>query len=184
MPNALNLEGYVFGRLAVIGPAPHHETPKGKLHTAWQCRCECGNVVDVTTLNLRRGATRSCGCIQREFARGVVANYQHSGEENNFYRHGNSYQGGKRALAPTYQTWNSIMGRCYCKGATNYFWYGGREIEVCARWLDYNSFLADMGEKPEGTTLERIDVNQGYFKENCRWVLEKTHAKHRGGGKR
>lgn len=74
---------------------------------------------------------------------------------------------------PTYNSWCLMKNRCYCKTATSYPYYGGRGIKVCSEWLGvygYENFVKDMGERPQGTTLDRVDPTKDYCKENCRWA--------------
>lgn len=71
---------------------------------------------------------------------------------------------------PTYRVWNDMMQRCYNPAQDSFRLYGGRGIGVCERWHDYLNFLADMGEKPEGFSLERSEVNGHYEPGNCTWI--------------
>lgn len=71
---------------------------------------------------------------------------------------------------PTYRSWDSMKQRCLNKNNVAYNRYGGAGITVCTSWLDYSNFLKDMGERPKGKTLDRIDGTKGYYKENCRWA--------------
>lgn len=80
---------------------------------------------------------------------------------------------------PTYTCWLNMKDRCNNKNNINYRHYGGRRITVCKRWNKFENFLKDMGEKPEGLTLDRIDNNKGYYKDNCRWTNWKQQNNNR-----
>ena len=80
---------------------------------------------------------------------------------------------------PTYHSWYSMKQRCLYKKAHDYHRYGGRGISICEKWLRFEGFLEDMGERPYGTTLDRVDTNGNYFKENCRWADLETQNNNR-----
>lgn len=77
------------------------------------------------------------------------------------------------SVSPTYMSWVAMVSRCTRPGATKYAQYGGRGITVIDEWTDFANFLRDMGERPEGTSIDRIDGKLGYFKENCRWATSR-----------
>lgn len=82
----------------------------------------------------------------------------------------------------TYNSWAAMKQRCYDPKRSNYAYYGGRGIKVCDQWINsFDQFLADMGERPEGKTLDRIDVNGNYEPSNCRWVTAKEQTSNRRG---
>lgn len=77
----------------------------------------------------------------------------------------------------TYGCWRNMLSRCRNKNYFRYKDYGGRGITVCDKWLQFSGFLEDMGEKPNNLSLDRIDNNKGYYKENCRWTTQKEQMK-------
>lgn len=81
-------------------------------------------------------------------------------------KHGHSF----KKLSPTYKTWLGMKQRCLNSNHTAYKYYGAKGKSVCDRWLKFENFLEDMGERPKEKTLDRIDSRLGYFKENCRWA--------------
>lgn len=83
----------------------------------------------------------------------------------------------------TYYAWSSMKTRCYNKKSSKYHRYGGRGITVCASWHDYKNFLEDMGEKPNGTSLDRIDNNGNYEPDNCRWATATEQSDNRSVSK-
>ena len=156
MTGFLDRTGQVFGRLTV------KEVVKKGRNTVWRCQCECGTVVTVEVSSLRQGTTKSCGCLQRE----TIAKLT--------YRHGKASNPG-----PTYTTWKTMRRRCLTPTNAMYRYYGGRGITVCERWNDFANFLADMGEKPPGLTIERLDNDRGYEPANCIWTDTRTQNRNK-----
>jgi hypothetical protein len=105
------------------------------------------------------GNTQSCGCLAEE-VRAKGANYKHG-----LTRVGKVH--------PMYSTWRNMHRRCYSTENKDYEYYGGRGITICERWHDFSNFLADVGDRPEGKTLDRIDNNGNYEPSNIRWATQK-----------
>ena len=120
--------------------------------------CDCGTVKEIALKHLRSGRTQSCGCLQQE----------------NRTKHGHC---GTR----THQAWRDMWSRTrLSEKHPRYHCYAGKGIKVCERWKEFANFLEDMGECPEGLTLDRIDRNGDYFKENCRWTTVQVQARNQG----
>jgi len=138
------MQGLTFGRLTVIDM--DNVKPR-----RWLCQCVCGNKKIVMGGHLRNGHTVSCGCFRKEVT-GKRA-----------FKHGDSH-------TATHSAWSNMRDRCNNEKNKDYLSYGGRGIHVCERWNDYRLFVEDMGYRPDGLELDRVDNNNDYCKENCRWA--------------
>ncbi len=160
--------GQRFGRLTVL----RRVTSDYYGRRRWACRCVCGNMAFPTACALNSGRTRSCGCLMLE-----------SVSRNGSRR---ATHGHMRTLAPspTYISWQAMRNRCRNRRYHQFGLYGGRGITICHQWDSFQQFLSDMGERPLGKSLDRIDNDSGYYPGNCRWAtpLQQTlnrrvHAK-------
>lgn len=149
-----DLTGMKFERLLVLAPERADRSLK------WICQCDCGEVKTVFGKHLKSGAIKSCGC----FARDSLSARQRT--------HGQS-------KSRTYKIWSGIIYRCNNKSSSVYQDYGGRGIKVCKRWLSFENFLADMGERPNGMEIDRIDNEGHYEPSNCRWATRTENCRNK-----
>lgn len=146
------LDALRFGRLLIIGKAANRNGQPYAL-----CRCDCGKEKEIAMSSLRRGLTQSCGCFRKE-----------KGPANK--RHG-------LHASRTYKAWLSMRQRCLNSNNPAYPNYGGRGITIDPSWDSFDQFLVDMGEVPEGMSIERKDNDKGYGPDNCMWADRTTQAR-------
>lgn len=151
MTEIIDITGRRFNKLVVI--SRNANRPNGD--ATWLCACDCGNKKIVVGRQIRHGGTKSCGCLLHK--------------EPKSKTHG-------MFGTPTYSCWANMKARCTRVNHPAWKRYGGRGITFCEEWRKFEGFLADMGEKPNTLTLDRIDNNGNYCAKNCRWA---THTQQR-----
>jgi hypothetical protein len=150
MPPLVDLFGQVFGKLTVMVRVG----TDGHGNVTWKCRCECGETTVVSCNSLRSGKTTSCTCS--------MGSWTHRKSETGAYR-----------------SWAGMLQRCKNSNNPRYKDWGGRGITICERWLKFENFYKDMGDRPVGKTLDRRNNSLGYFKRNCMWSTPKEQAQRR-----
>lgn len=147
--------GERFGRWVVIG---NPISIKSRIHV--ECVCDCGKKATVASSQLRFGISQSCGCLQKD----------------RVTKHGAASRKGRSS---EYDTWAQMRHRCRNPNDPAYLDYGGRGIQVCRAWEDFSQFFSDMGPRPSGHSLDRINNDGNYEPSNCRWAPQSTQIRNR-----
>ncbi len=156
----INLKGKRFGRLIV-----QNKRIVKKENVLWLCLCDCGKEQFVRLSHLSNGHTKSCGCLHLE----IVSKVKHG-----------------MTGTPTFSSWANMINRCKNPKCDRWLCYGGRGISVCKRWLKFENFYKDMGVRPKGLTLDRINNDGNYTPSNCRWAtnIQQANNKRRNKNER
>jgi len=150
-----DITGNKYSKLTVI----EHLGVRGRRTHYWKCQCDCGKIIETSGDNLKRGKSKSCGCISKECSWNKTHGMSKTSE---------------------YTIWNSMKMRCVNSNSEAYSYYGGRGIKVCQRWMDsFENFYEDMGKRPDGMSIDRIDVNGDYCPENCRWTTNEEQSRNK-----
>lgn len=147
--------GERFGRWVVIG---NPISIKSRIHV--ECVCDCGGKATVASSQLRFGISQSCGCLRADQR----------------LKHGAAR---RSTRSSEYATWLQMRHRCRNPNDPAYHDYGGRGIQVCKAWEDFSQFLADMGQRPSGHSLDRINNDGNYEPSNCRWAPQSIQIRNR-----
>ena len=162
MTKATDLAGQRFGKLTAVSRAEN--TTQGRAQ--WLCRCDCGGEKVAQAAYLNKGTTRSCGCLGIEQRKAAAQTQCHDHSRTRLYRERKS--------------WENMIARCYDPARRDFKWYGGAGISVCERWRNsFEAFVADMGARPAGTTLDRRVASADYSPDNCRWATAAEQANNR-----
>lgn len=163
-----------YNRLTLIKEVEPYIWGKRK-YPKFLCKCDCGNMVEVRLDKMKINHSTSCGCYNKE-----LTSKPHETPYN--AKHGHTI-GGKSSRE--YNSWWGMRQRCNNSKSKFYKYYGGRGITVCDRWLNsFENFLKDMGNRPEGMSLDRINNDGNYEPANCRWATQSDQLKNRRPYKR
>lgn len=149
MGKIADMTGLRFGRLVGV----RRDGLTRFRHVTWLWRCDCGNEKVIAGTSVRSGLTTSCGCYSSEVVKRT---------DNKSSKH-------RMTSSLTYWSWTCMVARCTNPSAADFPRYGGRGIKVCEEWMSFQNFIADMGVRPVGKTLDRIDNDGNYEKSNCKW---------------
>lgn len=156
MSRVIEMSGLRFGRLQVLREG---KSNKNGLH--WLCLCDCGKTKEILGVHLRSGSSKTCGCSRAEA----------------LLKHGRARIGQNDS---TYTCWANMIQRCTNPNSAHFDRYGGRGITVCKRWRhSFSNFLSDMGPKPIGLSIDRIDNDGNYKPSNCRWATKAQQSSNR-----
>jgi hypothetical protein len=151
----VDITGQRFGKLVALKKSEE----RSKAGAIWDCLCDCGAHCRASSLKMRAGLWVSCGCHRQQATRAALLKH------------------GMANKTTTYRSWKEMHQRCNNPRSAQYKWYGARGIAVCERWGDFQKFFEDMGERPAGHTIDRVDNDADYSPGNCVWATHKEQTR-------